>query len=353
MPRIRRIAARALGLSSLFGLGLRAAMVHADASSAPTDDEKAAARILGTEGVKLSLSGDCPGAVDKLTRAEALVHAPTTAVPLAQCDIKLGKLVAGTEILNRVVHETLPSSAPKSWTDARQQAQTLLDATTPRIPKLRIHVDRPGGVGSDLQVTVDGEQVPLVLLDNDRPTDPGSHRVAATAPRSPPVETDVALTEGQTQSVSLHLQAPASTAAPSAASATTPSTAASAGPSGSEPVAPAPEGPNRVPAYVLLSVGGAGVVVGSVFGILALGAKSRLESACHGLDCPLSSQSDISAYKTDPVVSTAGWVVGVVGVAVGTFLLVSAHSESAPKTAQLEVRPWLAPGSAGVGGSFP
>ncbi|HXX70423.1 MAG TPA: hypothetical protein VEK07_24795 [Polyangiaceae bacterium] len=341
-----------MAISSLFGLGFWGTVTHADASSPPSDDEKAAARILGTEGVKLALSGDCTAAVDKLTRAEALVHAPTTAVPLAQCDIKLGKLVAGTEILNRVVHETLPSGAPKSWTDARQQAQTLLDAATPRIPKLRIHVDRPGGATSDVRVTVDGESVPIVLLDNDRPTDPGTHRVAAVAPRSPPVETEVVLTEGQTQSVSLHLQPPAPTAAAPAGSQAGATATASPGPSGPEPAAPEP--PNRVPAYVLLSVGAAGVVVGTVFGVLALGAKSRLESDCHGLTCPLSSQSDISAYKTDPIVSTAGWAVGVAGIAVGTFLLVTAHSESAPpKTAHLEVRPWIAPGSAGIGGSFP
>lgn len=348
MIRIHRFATRLAAFSTVVELGLGAGVAHADA---PTDDEKAAARILGTEGVKLALHGDCVGAVDKLSRAEALVHAPTTAVPLAQCDIKLGKLVAGTEILNRVVHETLPSSAPKSWSDAKQQAQTLLDATAPRIPKLRIHIDRPGGLGSDLQVTVDGETVPAVLLDNERPTDPGTHRVAATTSGSPPVETDVVLTEGQVQSVSLHVQpAPPLTATATGAPSGAPPPPGP-GPSGPPPATT--EGPNRAPGIILLSVGGAGVVVGSVFGILALGAKSKLESACKGLSCPTSSQGDINAYKTDPIVSTAGWVVGAAGLAVGTFLLVTAHSESAPKTAQLEVRPWIGPGSAGVGGSFP
>lgn len=352
MPRLDRFAARAAALSSLLGWGLCGHVALADGSGPPTDDEKAAARILGTEGVKLSLSGDCVGAVDKLSRAEALVHAPTTSVPLAHCDIKLGKLVAGTEILNRVVHETLPPGAPKSWTDAKQQAQTLLDATSPRIPKLRIHVDRPGGVGSDLQVTVDGETVSTVLLDNDRPTDPGTHRVVATAPGSPAVETDVVVTEGQTQSVSLHLRPPAPTAATTPGGGT-PATVAASGPGQPSPPPATTEGPNRAPAYILFSVGGAGVVVGTVFGILALGAKSKLQSDCHGLVCPTSSQTDISAYKTDPIVSTAGWVVGVAGLAIGTVLLVTAHSESPPKAAKLEVRPWIGPGSAGIGGSFP
>lgn len=348
MIRSNRFVARAAALSALAGLWALAAAARAD-GSAPTDDEKAAARILGTDGVKLAMSGDCTHAVDKLTRAEALVHAPTTAVPLAQCDIKLGRLVAGTEILNRVVRETLAPGAPKSWVDAKQQAQSLLDATTPRIPKLRIHVDRPGGIDANLKVTVDGENVPAVLLDNEYPTDPGTRRVSALEPGAPAVETDVVMTEGQTQAVMLHLQAPAPAAV-------APAVAPAPSVTGSASLAPGPEpaqGPNRAPAYVLFSVGGAGIVVGSVFGILALGAKSSLTSTCHDLVCPTSSQSEISAYKTDPVISTVGWGVGVAGLAVGTVLFFTAHSESAPKTARLEVRPWIAPGSAGVGGSFP
>lgn len=317
-------------------------------SGAPTDEQKAAARMLGTDGVKLALSGDCPGAVDKLSRAEALVHAPTTALPLAQCDIKLGKLVAGTEILNRVVHEPLAPTAPKSWTDAKQQAQTLLDATAPRIPKLRIHIDRPPGATGSVQVAVDGESVPTVLLDNDRPTDPGMHHVTASADGVPPAAADVSLTEGQTQSVALRVDA-------------SPTPAAAAAPGASQTPAPVPEtptgehhGPNRVPAYVLWGVGGAGIVVGSIFGIAALNAKNSLNSACSSNQtCPSSSQGDIDAYKVFPHVSTIGFSVGIIAAAVGTILFFTAHGDEAPKTARLEVRPWLAPGSAGLGGSFP
>jgi hypothetical protein len=141
-------------------------VAHAD----PTDDQKAAARILGTDGVRAAMAGDCKTAVDKLSRAEALIHAPTTALPLAKCDIQLGKLVAGTEILNRRLNEVLPANAPEPWVDAKKPVQPLLDASVPRIGKLRVHVDRPGGAAGDIQVTIDGTAIPSVLLDNDRPT---------------------------------------------------------------------------------------------------------------------------------------------------------------------------------------
>jgi hypothetical protein len=179
-------------------------VAHADPNN-PTDNDKAAARPFAIEGLRLAQAGDCKGAVDKLERGEALVHAPTTAVPLAQCDIQLGRIVAGTEILNRVINETLPPNAPASWAESKQQAKAILDAATPRIAKLRIHVDLPPGVTPNPEVMVDGQLVPNVLLDNDRPTDPGTHHVTARQQGFGGAEADVTLLDGQSKPVSLQL----------------------------------------------------------------------------------------------------------------------------------------------------
>jgi hypothetical protein len=343
---------RALSLGGLVTMLSIPGLARADGTAA-SDEQKAAARMLGTDGVKLAMSGDCPHAVDKLTRAEALVHAPTTAVWLGQCDIQIGHLVAGTEVLNRVLRETLPDGSPKSWVDAKQHAQSLFDAAEPRIAKLTIHVDRPPGV--DVQVTVDGEQVPSVLLDNERPTDPGPHHILALAQGFSPVGTDVSLSDGQSQQVSLRLVGTPSYAAapPPSQTVVTP-----APPPPNQPPPPSsPSGPNRTPAIVTFAIGGAGLVVGSIFGVLALSDKSRLDSAdgCPK-SCPASSQSDISAMSRDSLISTIGIGVGVVGAALGTYFLVSARSDDSvntARTARIDVRPWVALGSAGVGGTFP
>lgn len=180
----------------------------------PSDSDKAAARPFAIEGLEKVKAGNCREAVGPLEKAEALVHAPTTAVPLAQCDIQLGRLVEGTEILNRVLNETLPPNAPPSFTEAKREARGILDAATPRIPKLKIHVDAPGGVQQNLELTVDGQKVPLVLLDSDRPTDPGPHHVAARQPGGGSAEADVTLAEGQTVPVSLHLTGAGGAVAP-------------------------------------------------------------------------------------------------------------------------------------------
>jgi hypothetical protein len=181
-----------------------AGVAHADPNN-PTDSDKAAARPFAIEGLRLAQAGNCKEAVEQLEKAEALVHAPTTAVPLAQCDIQLGKIIAGTELLNRVLNETLAPNAPPSFADAKKQARGILDAATPKIGKLRIHVETPAGVQPNAEVTVDGQPVPRVLLDNDRPTDPGPHHIQARQAGVGSAEAEVSLAEGQTTQVSLRL----------------------------------------------------------------------------------------------------------------------------------------------------
>jgi hypothetical protein len=322
--------------------------VDAGAPHAPVaigDDQKAAARLLGTEGVKMSLAGDCVGAVDRLTRAEALMHAPTTALPLARCQLTLGKIVNAIEILNRLVHETLPADAPKAWLDARAQAPAVLASAELRVAKLQIHVDRAndaGGADGDVVLTVDGDSVSPVLLDHDRPTDPGVHHVTASAPGFSPGAADVTLVDGQSASVLLRLEP-----LPVVVAATT-ATAAAA------PVAPEPpSAANHLPAYVTFGVGAAGLLVGTVFGALSLEAKSHLADACNTNNvCPTTSKGDISAYHTDPIVSTIGLGVGLAAAAAGAYLWVSEGHDKARSAAHLVIRPIVAPGGAGVIGTF-
>ena len=91
------------------------------------------------------------------------------------------------------------------------------------------------------------------------------------------------------------------------------------------PPAPAPPAePDRLrlPAYVSLGAGGAGLVVGTLFGVLAISQAGSVKSTCANDVCPLSQQSAADAAKTKGWVSTIGFGVGIVGVSVGAALLV-------------------------------
>jgi hypothetical protein len=326
----------------------------AHAQATPSPEDIASARALGVEGVRLADAGDCTSAVAKLEAAEGLYHAPTTLERLGECEVNLGRLVAGTETLNRVVHETLPPSAPSAFVTAQHRAVQLLATAQPRIGRLRIHID--GAPPDKVSVTVDGVNVPAALFDADRATDPGAHEVKASALGYRTATSSVDVPGGAEASVSLRLELD-----PNAVAATpvwTVPTAPATGPGAPTP-APAPEapssGPNRAPAIVAFAVGGAGIAVGSVFGIMALGTKSTLDNACTNKVCPSTSKSDIDSLSTRATISNIGFAVGIVGVTVGAVLLVTGHSsESHPAAARSRVRvaPWVGLGTAGLGGTF-
>ncbi len=333
----------------------------ARAQPAVSPEDIASARALGIEGVRLAEAGDCASAIPKLQAAENLYHAPTTLERLGECEISVGHLVAGTETLNRVVREALPASAPPAFLNAQHRATQLLATAQPRIGKLRIHVE--GAPADKVAVTVDGANVPSALFDAERATDPGTHEVKATAAGFRPVTSSVDVPPGADTAVWLKMEVDPTAGAPPpvevpGAGGTTPATTTTANVTQPPTQPPPPSGPNRVPAVIALSLGGAGIAVGAVFGVLALGTKSTLDSACVSKVCPASSQDDINNLARGATLANIGFAVGAVGIAVGTVLLVTAHG-SEPRTASaatsgraLRVEPWVGLGAAGVGGTF-
>jgi|HubBroStandDraft_1064217.scaffolds.fasta_scaffold09652_2 hypothetical protein len=351
------------------GLGgvLAAALLVTPSARAqePSPEDLASARTLGTEGIRLADAGDCATAIPKLAAAEKLFHAPTTLERLAECEIKVGKVVSGTERLNRLLHEPVPPGTPAVFVAAHTRAQQILTPALSRIGRLRIHVD--GAPPDIVNATVDDAPVPSALFDSPRPTDPGTHAVMASAPGFKPATVSVTVSEGGDASVALRLEAlpPPSAAAPTPpASAPEPPPAATpvpvpvptatAAPAPGASPAPAsePQGPSRGPAIAAFVVGGVGVVVGTIFGVLALGTKSTLDGECGPTKQTCSNPSDVSALATNAWVSNIGFGVGIAGAAVGTVLLLTSHRSESTASSTPRVTPWFGLGTAGVGGTF-
>lgn len=316
------------------------------AAAEPNPADVAAARALAIEGIQLADAGDCKSAIDRLERASKLHWAPTILGRLGECHVSLGRLVLGTEILQRVVREPLEKGAPPAFHDAVARAQKTLDAALPRIGKLRVTVVRPAGVKPS--VKVDGEPLSEALLDANRPTDPGTHTVEATADGHLPAKATVTLAEGATQSVSLTLKPDAASAAPPPARSATPAT-----PPPSEERKPGPSGAGKTAGYVLLGLGAGGLVAGTVFGLLAKGKKSDLDAACSADKvCPPAQQGTLDDMKRFGTFSTVGFGVGAVSAAIGAVLLVTSRDPEGSAAATPRVRPFVGVGSAGVLGAF-
>ena len=332
------------------------------AMSARADDgaaNRAAARELGIQGVLLAEKGKCGEAIEKLERAEKLFHAPTTLERLGECKVDVGRIVDGTEDLQRVVKEDLPAGAPAAFTAAKTRAQSVLKKAVPRIAHLRLHVSAP----PDAKPTVlmDGNPYPDAALDGDRPVDPGTHSLAATADRMIKAETTVSLGEGESKSAELKLtpdpNAPTPVPiAPQVANNNNDNRGnQDHGLREEDHAKPPPESPSHVPAYIALGLGAVGIGVGSVTGVLALSKKSSLDGACNSSKvCPSTSQSDLDSAKTMGTISTVGFIAGGVLVVTGVvlFLTEGSSSSATAQVGNLRVTPDVGAGYVGAHGSF-
>lgn len=106
---------------------------------------------------------------------------------------------------------------------------------------------------------------------------------------------------------------------------------------------------------------GFGVFVGTL--IVAKGKVDDLKAACPNNLCPLSEQENLDVARTLQKVSTAGLVVGGVGAAAGTIILLTVQSDggkprtlpariAAPRSAGTAIRASLGPGRFEIHGSF-
>lgn len=309
----------------------------------------AAARSLGIQGVKLAEEGKCKEAIEKLERAEALYHAPTILGRLGECQVQIGQIVRGTENLNKVVREQLAANAPKAFVDAQERARRVLDAALPRIAYLTVNIEP---AGTQAEVMVGTTPVPHALIGAERPTDPGTHEVSASAPGYLPAKASVRLAEGAHEQVTLKLE-PDPNAAVEPAPGPTPTEPPPSGTPLLPPASASTSGSSggKTAGYILLGLGGAGLVVGSVTGAIAMGDASDLKKKCDDDKPGNCEQGDIDSAKSVALVSTISFGVGAAAGIVGVILLAtSGKSETA---AQREgIRPYVGLGNAGLTGRF-
>lgn len=335
-----------MGSAAALTLPLWAPLAHAQDAS-----DVAAARTLGIEGVKLADAGKCDEALEKLSRAEKLHHAPTVLERLGECQINLGKVVDGTESLNRVIREDLGPSAPAPFVAAKVRAQKAFDAAKGKVAKLVVSASGPAQQDA-IVVKIDGQSVSSAYLGVARPTDPGEHTVEVSAPGYKTATKKVTLTPGGNESTSFALEVDPAASNPDKGGAVGNGGTGNGGTTTPPPVVEQPSGMSgkTVGAIVSLTVGGLGVGTGAVFGLLAMGKKSSLDGTCVNKACPPGTQGTIDTANTFALVSTIGFIAGGVGLAAGIVFLALPSGSSSPKSARIV--PLIGPDGIGVAGQF-
>ncbi|HEV3189591.1 MAG TPA: hypothetical protein VGY54_03795 [Polyangiaceae bacterium] len=356
LPRpaaLERIARRHVGPAFLFVAAVALAGVLsaevAIAQSLPSPSDIAHARELFNQGLHQRDDGDVKGALEKFKAAYSLAQTPLTALELGRTYMQVGQLVEARETFLSIARIPVRPEETARSRAARNQSAPLADELRMRIANLTIRVT--GVPASSVAVSVDGAAVPTEALAVPRPLNPGAHEVIAKAAEGAATEARVDLKEGEAREVQLKIVVtptpPPSPGAETASHATTAvnDSGEASGPNGPKHVSPL--------VYVGFAVAGAGVAAGTVTGLLAMSKASSVNDTCNAaLTCPHSVHDDLSTGRTlgdvaaiSFAVAGAGAIAGVVG------LFLPGHKEdAAPRAAS--VTPWIAPGIAGLRGTF-
>jgi hypothetical protein len=104
--------------------------------------------------------------------------------------------------------------------------------------------------------------------------------------------------------------------------------------------------------YVSLAVGGAGLIVGTAFGLSARSTREDLRATCLDDVCTESQRENYDKGRMQANVSTAGFIVGGVGIGLGTVLLLTGSSSKEKAAEAAGVHPFVGPTNAGFRGRF-
>ncbi len=219
---------------------------------------------------------------------------------------------ASKEICANAFERTQETRRASQLLEAKRQALTCASKSCPAlladpclswleeldaaIPSVVVAVLDATGSDRRSPVTVDGEPAPEVDAGRPLPLDPGPHLFETTVDGEV-VRAEVVLRAGE-QLRRITLRA--------------------------KPIPPpdASDTPLTTVGWVALSIGAAGVIVGTVTGVLALSKKADLDEVCVDRSrCPSDRAPDIDTMNTLAHVSTAGFIVGALGVVAGTVLL--------------------------------
>jgi hypothetical protein len=283
----------------------------------PTAADKALATQLFIDGRKLVDEGHVAEGCRKLEESQRLDAGGGTLLNLALCHEKEGRTAtAWAEFV-----EALGMARRDGRPQRIEIAQAHVASLQPRLSHLVVQVP-PSTDLPNLQIARDGSMLLRTAWGTAMPVDPGEHVIEASAPGKISWKQVVIV--------------PSSSA----------DTVVAVPPLSDEPVArPLPQrqlpavtsvaaGGSRAPAWVAMAFGALGLGAGAYFGLSAISKQKTANKSCDPNLC-----DDAGATANDQAIrfanfSTVGFVVGAVGVGLGTILFLtggpaSSHPEDA------------------------
>jgi hypothetical protein len=275
--------------------------------------------------------GDYAGALEGYREADTLLPGERPKFQIAVSLDKLGKVQEAVAAY-QIFLDAKPDAEKLKDQIAEANARMEALKKTPAKVKLAITPEAPAG----MKVKVDGVDQPLTA-GNELSLAPGKHKITVTAEGFEPSTQDIELKFAETREVPLALTKKAEPPpAPPPVAVTPPPPPVTTPPPPVEP----PKPRSKIPAYVTLGLAGAGAVVGTIFGIQALSAKSDFEAA------PSTDAADRA--DRNALIADMSYAVAITFGVTGAVLLFSKDTPEEPKPATGMTKPTTAPRKAFV-----
>ncbi len=311
------------------------------AQAAPTFKDRMEASKLGQQASLLARQGKHKEAAKAYKKADKLVPAPSYKLGLAKALLELDDLVQANEVLL----ECMAQGPIQQWNEkaAQKQCIDLGSKVDDRMPRIAVVVLDPSS--DEVIIQIDDED--YSPSEGEVGFNPGSYTVTAEAEGYRSFKKKVTLKEGDRETVEITLEAKKKAKTKEV-----------------EPDEEDGSGLSPIPAYIAWGVGAVGVGVGIGFGIAAITTTNEVITVyeCDNGVCPPEAEDDLNVAKLNGNLSTAGFIVGGVGIAGGTILYLLADTggdegdevdeEAARGKLSIAARPLIGPGYIGVVGTF-
>ena len=290
IPRLR-FAGFALGLITL------------TASGAWAQDSAAAAQVLFDDARAAMATKSFDIACDKFRESDRLDPAVGTRFNLANCEEQRGRLATAWSLYRQVLDEVQPGDVRAPVARARVEALDL------RVPRLTLHSKGELPVGTT--ATVAGLVLQPAAFGSPIPIDPGRHVVLVASPGTITRQFTINLAPGESVEISVDVGPHPKY-----------SRNLSPIPRQGETSSPSSTERNPVAAYVVGGIGVAGILTGVTTGLVGLHQESIGDAGCNDQTrtCTAHAHEANQRARSFATVSTIGFVTGLVGLGVGTYL---------------------------------
>jgi hypothetical protein len=307
-----------------------------DALGAPTLAEKATAQALFEDGLQLMGAKRYAEACPKLEESERLDPALGTRFRLSECEEAIGRLASAWAGFLEVAD--LAHAAGQ--TDRESVARSRAAAIEPKLSRVKVDVAKPDTPG--LEVAHESVIVGKAQWGTPVPIDPGTYTITATAPGKKPWRGSVTVAEG---GVTASLFVPVLDDAPGEAT-----------PGGIPmtvnvtPVHAPGSDTAKIAGFTLIGVGAAGLIAGTVMGVVAKGNYDGAGTNCNAMTCNPAGETTINSARSLANAATAVFIGGAVAAAAGVVVVLVAPSGGAKGSSSAGLR--VGPGTAWLEGRF-